>query len=76
MSGCGGEGRIVLYLDTPLEPQMHKPNRLWGLGRVMGESPLLRRVRLGAPPASAGPCNISRAYGRQAEGSFPGWGEP
>jgi len=25
----------------------------------------------GAPPASAGPRNISQAYGQQAEGSFP-----
>ena len=52
-------GRSVLYLDTPLGPQLHKPNRLWEAGRVMGESPLLRRVLLGAPPASAGFRNIS-----------------
>jgi hypothetical protein len=24
--------RGVLYLDTPLEPQFHKPNRLWAPG--------------------------------------------
>ena len=26
--------RPVLYLDTPQEPQLHKPNRLWQPGRA------------------------------------------
>jgi hypothetical protein len=63
--------RSVLYLDTPLEPQLHKPNRLWKPGRVMGESPGITLILLGALPASAGPRNIGQAYGQQAEGSFP-----
>ena len=29
---------------------------------------------LGPPPTSAGPHNISQAYGRRAEGSFPVFG--
>ena len=28
----------VQYLDAPLEPRLHKPNRLLAPGRVMGES--------------------------------------
>jgi hypothetical protein len=58
--------RCVQYFDTPLEPQLHKPNRSRKPGRVMGESRVTRRVLLGAPPASAGPRHISRAYGRRA----------
>jgi hypothetical protein len=65
-------GHSVPYLDTLPVTQLYKPNRLLGHGRVMGESPLLRRVLLGAPPASAGPPNISKTYGQRAEGSFPG----
>jgi hypothetical protein len=66
--------RNVLYLDTPLGPHLYKPNRLLERGRVMGESPLLRRVLPLAPPASVGPCNISQAYGQRAESSFPVFG--
>jgi hypothetical protein len=40
----------------------------------MGESPLPRRVLLGAPPASARPRNISQAYARRAESGFPVFG--
>ena len=50
---------------------MHKPNRLLEPGRVMGESPLLRRVLPGAPPPPAGPRNISPAYRQWAKGRFP-----
>ena len=31
--------KSVQYLDTPLEPQLNKPNGLRELGRHMGESP-------------------------------------
>ena len=58
----------------PLEPQLHKPNRCWMPGRVMGASPLLRRMLLGAPPASAEPSNISQAYGEAAKRNFPVFG--
>jgi hypothetical protein len=33
-------------LDTPMEPHLHKPNRLWQPGRVMGDSPDTRRTLL------------------------------
>src|SRR5664279_2513446 len=59
--------RSVHYWDTPLQSQLHKPNRSWEPGRVMGESPGTRRVLLGAPPAFAGPRNISEAYGELAK---------
>jgi hypothetical protein len=67
-------GRTVHNLDTSLEPQLHKPNRLSGPGRVMGDSPGIHGRLLGGPPAFAGPCNISQAYGRPAEGSFSVFG--
>jgi hypothetical protein len=35
----------VLFLDTPLESQFHKPNRCWMPGRLMGDSPDTRRTR-------------------------------
>ena len=66
--------RTVLYLDTPPEPQLHKQNRLWETGRVMGESPDSHGKLLGAPPAFAEPRNISQAYGKLAEGSFSVFG--
>jgi hypothetical protein len=31
--------RSVHYLDASLERQLHKPNRLWHLGRLAGHSP-------------------------------------
>src|ERR1035441_2284855 len=61
--------RTVYYWDTSLVPQLYRPNRLWGPGRVMGDSPLLRRVLPGAPPGPAGPRNISWTYGKSAKGS-------
>jgi len=72
----------VPYLDTPLEPQSQKQDRLWKPERVMGDSWETRAghsrgitFRLpGVPPASAGPRNISQAYGQRAEGSLPGFG--
>src|ERR1039457_1107029 len=66
--------RSVLYSNIPLEPQLHKPNRLWKPGRVMGESPDSHGKLLGAPPAFAEPRNISQAYGKLAEGSFSVFG--
>ena len=62
--------RTVLYLDTLRKPQLHKPNRLLGQGRVMGHSWESHGRLLGAPPASSGPHNISQAYGEWAEGRF------
>jgi len=62
-------------LPLSWQPQFHKPNRCWMPGRVMGASPLLRRMLLGAPPPSAGPRRVSRAYRvsrRQAPGHAPG----
>ena len=35
-TGNSGE---PLFLDTPLEHQLHKPNGLWEPGRIMGKSP-------------------------------------
>src|ERR1039458_8221200 len=49
-------------LDIPLDPQLYKPNRLWALGRVMGESPGSHGILLGAPPAFAGHFHISHSY--------------
>ena len=69
---CGE--RTLLYLDTPLEPQLHKPNRLYMPGRVMGDSPDIHGILLGAPPASAGPRNISQACAKPAKGGFPVFG--
>jgi hypothetical protein len=77
--------RPVLYLDTPLEPQLYRPNQLWESGTVMGESwepyrthmgasPGITLILPGAPPASAGPRNIRQAYAQRAEGSFPVFG--
>ena len=37
-------GRDVLLLDTPLEPRLHKQNRLWQPGRVMGDTPDTRHI--------------------------------
>jgi hypothetical protein len=34
-----GNSEEPLFLDTPLEHQLHKPNGLWEPGRIMGESP-------------------------------------
>ena len=39
----------------------------------MGESPGMHGILPGASPASAGPRNISQAYGRRAEGAFSGF---
>ena len=64
-------GSSVLYLDTPLGPQLYKQNRLSKPGRVKGDSWDSHGRLLGAPPASAGPRNISPAYAQRAEGSFP-----
>jgi len=64
-------GRCVHYLDTPLEPKLHKQNRLETLGRFMGDSPGIHGRLLGAPLVSTGPRNISPAYGQRAESSFP-----
>ena len=36
-------GESVSYLDTPVEPQLHKQDRLWKPGRLMGDSPDTRR---------------------------------
>jgi hypothetical protein len=63
--------RGVHYLDTPLGPPLHKPTPLLEPGRVMGAS---WEPPGSAPPASAGPRNMSQACGRRAEGSFPGLG--
>src|ERR1035438_2687222 len=70
----------VHYLDTPLEPQFHKPSRLWQPGRLTGDSPDTRRTLAGhspwitfglpgSPPAFAGPRNISQACGQRAAGT-------
>src|ERR1019366_9479978 len=66
----------------PPEPYLHKPNRLSELGRVMKESRESHGTHMGKSPgtilrllggqsASAGPRNISQAYGQWAEGRFP-----
>ena len=34
-----GNSEEPLFLDTPLEHQLHKPNGLWEPGRIMGKSP-------------------------------------
>ena len=39
--------RAVLFLDTPLEPQFHKPNRGWMPGSLTGASPDTRRTLTG-----------------------------
>src|ERR1035437_6160762 len=65
--GAGSQGHSTLtapHLDST------KPNRSWEPGRVMGESSAIHGRLLGAPPATAGPRNISHAYGQRAEGSF------
>ena len=38
-------GNSVSYIDTPLEPQLHKPNRLWQPGRLMGDTPDTEALR-------------------------------
>src|ERR1017187_4146101 len=55
--------------------------RSWGdtwesHGRVAGHTWETPGGYLGATPASAGPRNISRAYGRWAEGAFPAFEVP
>jgi hypothetical protein len=40
----------VLFLDTRLEPQLHKPNPLWQPGRLAGHSPDTRRTLAGHSP--------------------------
>jgi len=81
-------GRNVLYLDTLMEPQLYKPNRLWQpesceTRRILaGYSPDTRRILAGdnfdtpggASDVSARPRNISQAHGQRAEGSFPVFG--
>ena len=62
--------RGVPNLDTPQVPRFHKPNRLWAPGRVMGESPDIHERVMGAPPALAGPRNISQAYHKRPKGGF------
>jgi hypothetical protein len=37
------QGRTVLFLDTPPEPPLNKPNRLWQAGRHAGASRESRR---------------------------------
>ena len=39
MGASTENGQKALFLDTPLEHQLHKPNRLWEPGRFVGESP-------------------------------------
>ena len=56
---------------SSLKPQLHKSNRLYAVGRVMGDSPGIHGTLMGAAPASAGPRNISQAYGKPAKGSLP-----
>src|ERR1035437_6827865 len=50
-------------------------NQSWEHHRdYMGASPGITLRLSGAPPASAGPRNMSQAYGRRAESSFPVFG--
>ena len=39
------QGSTVHYLHTPLEPQLHNPNRLWQPRRFTGHSPSRDRAR-------------------------------
>jgi hypothetical protein len=64
------QGRNVLYLDTPLEHQLHKLNRLVGPGRVMGDSPDIHGRLMGRLPGSARPRYLSQTYGIREEDSF------
>jgi hypothetical protein len=42
-------GSDVHYLDTPLQTQLHKPNRFWQPRRHTGVSPDTRRTHAVAP---------------------------
>jgi len=76
-------GRSVHFWDIPLWPQIHKPNGLWERGRLMGDTRDTRGIRAGLHTvdnfeatggrlqASAGPHNLTQAYGRRAERRFP-----
>ena len=57
MGAQAGQGWRSEREDAPF----HKPHCCWTTGRVMGESPLLRRVLPGALPPSAGAGIISGA---------------
>jgi len=61
-------GSSVLYLDTLLEAQLHKQDRLETPGRFMGDSPGIHGRLLGTSPASAGPSNMSHAYRKRGAG--------
>src|ERR1017187_8670437 len=56
--------------DTRAGPPLHKPNRLGEIGRATEESPGITLRLPRGPPASAGPRNISQAYGKRADGGF------
>ena len=43
--------RNFLYLDTHVEAQLHKTNRLWEPGSVMGDSPGIHGRLLGSAPS-------------------------
>src|SRR5664279_584024 len=69
--------RLQRYtLGLSREPQFHKPNRCWMPGRVMGASPLLRRMLLGAPPASANASKSIELVYRSDETTTAQWFEP
>src|SRR5271157_481952 len=76
------QGQLCPIFGQPLETQLHKPNRPWEPRKTMGRAWELHRTLMGAspgitlrlprgPPASAGPGNISQAYGQRVKGSFP-----
>jgi hypothetical protein len=46
----GRGGMNVSYVDTLMEPQLHKPNGVLQPGRRMGVSPDTRRIHTGALP--------------------------
>ena len=75
-------GSDVLYLDTPLEPQLHKPNRWWVPRGVIGVSPDTRRTltvnNFQTPGAASSLCRASQykpgLLFRGPESSFCGFG--
>lgn len=60
-----GQGSRSERKDT----QLHKPNRCWTMGRVMGDSPGIHGILLGALPAAGGARSIRQAYRQPAAGS-------
>src|ERR1035441_8072734 len=58
--GCRSERKDV---------QLHKQSRCWTTGRVMGESPDIHGILLGALPAVGGASNLRLTYCKAAAGS-------